>query len=164
MARETKNRAEIAQQCRALRRPITSIYVSIYLVVGHDTFLQWIERSKSFPELLRIMAQEHFGEVEDVSEEWERGICQVITDISDKAMSKNEAKYRDISRPALILEWFADYLERIFPKKEISWESKLFAKEAINPVLDEIERLKKTHLGSRREPEECFRECHNGTQ
>lgn len=153
MAREIKTRAEIAHQCRALRRPITSIYVSIYLAIGHDTFLRWIGQSKSFPGLLRIMAQEHFGYREDVSEGWERGICQVITDISDKAMSKNEAKYRDISKPALILEWFADYLERIFPKKDISWESKLFAKDAINPVLDEIERLKESHLGSRHDPE-----------
>lgn len=153
MARETKNRAEIAQQCRALRRPITSIYVSIYLVVGHDTFLRWIDQSKSFPGLIRIMAQEHFRDMEDVSETWERGICQVITDISDKAMSKNEAKYRDISRPALILEWFADYLERIFPNKDLSWHSKLFAEEAINPVLDEIEKLKESHIGSKRDPE-----------
>lgn len=153
MARESKNRAEITQQCRALRRPITSIYVSIYLAVGHDTFLRWIGQSKGFPGLLRIMAQEQFGFREDVSEAWERGICQVITDISDKAMSKKEAKYRDISKPALILGWFADYLERIFSKKDISWESKIFAKEAIDPVLDEIEKLKESHLGSRPDPE-----------
>ena len=142
-----KNKAVIAHLCRALQRPITSIYVSLYLVVEKEMFQQWMERSKSFPELLRIMAREHFGDREDVSEIWEQGICQVITDISDKAMSKNEAKYRDISKPALIFEWFADYLERTFPRKEISWKSKLFANKAIHPLILEIENLQIKALG-----------------
>ena len=138
-----QDRSDIAHQCRSLRKPITSIYVSMYMVVGHDVFLGWINRTHGFSELLRLMAKEHFGDMEDVSETWERGICQVITDISDRAMSKNEAKYRDISKPALIFEWFADYLEKIYPKKDLSWQSKMFSKEAIEPVLDEIERLRR---------------------
>lgn len=148
---EKQIRSVNAHRCRLLRKPVTSIYVSICLMVGQNKFLEWIEQSKCFPSLLRIMAKEHFGDAEDVSEYWEQGICQIVTDIAEKGMSNSEKVNRDISTPRLIIEWFAEFLERTFHKKELSWNSKLFTKESINPVLDELEILKNNLLKSNSE-------------
>jgi hypothetical protein len=134
---EKKRRALEESRKRSLRAPITKIYISIGLCTEDTAFAKWIEETPSFPAMLRRVAQEHFGGREDVNL-WERGICQILSDLAMSQMTAREKLERDILLPRDIVLWFADFLERTFAKPLMRWDSTLFSQESVQPVLNEL--------------------------
>jgi hypothetical protein len=132
-----KLRAQREEKARSLRTAVTKIYVSLVLCISDNIFLQWVEKTTTFPQLLRCLAREHFEDREDVSR-WEQGLCQIISDLAQKEMTGDEFKTRDISFPRDIILWFADFLERTFSKPLIRWDSPLFAKELVHRFTDQL--------------------------
>jgi len=149
---EKKRRALAESRKRSLRGPITKIFVSIGLCADDAEFLKWSEETPSFPGMLRRFAAEHFVEREDVTL-WERGLCQILTDLAMSEMTQREKAERDIFLPRDIVLWFADFLERTFPKPLMRWDSPLFSKEAVQPVLSDLTRTR-----SRSHNEQTFQE------
>ena len=152
MMDEKKRRALEESRKRSLRGPITRIFVSIGLCADETLFLKWNEETPSFPAMLRRFATEHFAEREDVTL-WEKGLCQILTDLAMSEMTQREKAERDIFLPRDIVLWFADFLERTFSKPLMRWDSPLFSKEAVQPVLDDL-----THRRSQSADEQTYQE------
>lgn len=135
MIDEKKRRALAEARKRTLHSPISKIYISISLCADNTALLKWIEETSSFPAMLRRFAAEHFAEREDVTL-WEKGLCQVLTDLAMSEMTQREKVERNILLPRDIVLWFADFLERTFAKPLLRWDSPLFSKKVVQPVID----------------------------
>jgi hypothetical protein len=143
---EKKRRALEESRKRSLRAPIIKIYISIGLCTDDAAFAKWIEETPSFPAMLRKFAADHFAQREDVTL-WEKGLCQILSDLAMSQMTAREKMERDILLPRDIVLWFADFLERTFSKPIMRWDSPLFSKESVQPVLNDLTAQARTLSG-----------------
>ena len=78
-AKKFRNTQEIRK--RSLHGAVTKIYVAIVLCVPEKNVQIWLEKSTSFPKFLKIFALEHFEDRKDICH-WEKGLCQIISDLA----------------------------------------------------------------------------------
>ena len=135
-----KLRSTIEIRKRSLHGAVTKIYVAIALCAADTNVQKWLEHTATFPKFLKLFALEHFHEREDICL-WEKGMCQIISDLALQEMTPKEKKSRDIFLPREIIFWFADFLERTFSKPLMRWDSPLFAESAVKPITEELNRL-----------------------
>jgi hypothetical protein len=133
-------RAQREKTKRAMRVPVVKLYVAVCLMVEDAIVHSWIRRSRGLPDFLRLLADEHFGARETVSL-WERGICQVITDLAEREMTHREDADCPFFTPREIVLWFASWCERTFPTSELQWDSKLFAEKNVRAVMAELRKM-----------------------
>lgn len=141
-AKKHRKKNEIRK--RALHGAVTKIYVAIALCVPERNVQIWLAKTPSFPKFMRLFAIEHFEDREDICL-WEKGMCQIISDLALQEMTPKEQKSRDIFLPREIVLWFADFLERTFSKPIMRWDSPLFAESAVKPITEELNLLAKNH-------------------
>jgi hypothetical protein len=135
-----KLRSAIEFRKRSLHGAVTKIYVAVALCAPASSVQTWLEQSPSFPKFMRLFAVEHFKDREDICL-WEKGMCQIISDLALQEMTPKEKKGRDIFLPREIIFWFADFLERTFSKPLMRWDTPLFAESAVKPITEELNRL-----------------------
>ena len=137
-SKKQRNMVEIRK--RSLQGAVTKIYVAISLCAPEASVQAWLEQTQSFPKFLKLFAIEHFKNREDICI-WEKGMCQIISDLAMQEMTPKEQKSREIFLPRQIVTWLADFLERTFAKPHMRWNSPLFAEAAVKPITDELNRL-----------------------
>ena len=125
---------------RSLHGAVTKIYVAIVLCVPEKNVQIWLEKSTSFPRFLKVFALEHLEDREDICH-WEKGLCQIISDLALREMTSKEQKRRDIFLPREIIFWFADFLERTFSKPQMRWDSSFFSEATVLPITEELRLL-----------------------
>jgi hypothetical protein len=127
--------AQLAQR-HSYARSVTRVAVAI-LLMGEDDqdLLTWVKESRTLPQFLRRYAKQRFGTETDVKTDWERRVCEIITDIAEREMTDRQWKKDDISSPALVVSWFAGFLEKTYQKTDLTWNSGLLRPQALDSVL-----------------------------
>jgi len=133
-----KLRKQIEQKRVIVRDMVTKIYLALQFDVGEDCLGIWIRETKTFPSLLRRFVDEWIRERPDADTQWILGMCCMLTDFAEKEKIKEE-----LSTPKDIFLWFAEYLEELFPKNELVWEtSKMLSQQAIERMILFLHNLK----------------------
>jgi hypothetical protein len=136
-----KARLEAERKRRCLRMILPKVMVCIQLEVGDEALRKWIHGTETFPELLRLIANEVLGDAEDVDNAWIKGLCWMFTDVAEAEKTPEQ-----IDTPKEIFLWFARYVESMLSKPDLNWEtSKCFTEASLNAACDFLEQCKILH-------------------
>jgi hypothetical protein len=121
-----------------VRDMVIKIYLALQFDVGEDCMATWVQDTKTFPSLLRRFVDDWIKDRTEADTPWIFGMCCMLTDFAEKEKIKEE-----LLTPKDIFIWFAEYLEELFPKPDLVWETtKILSPLAIERMIDFLDGLK----------------------
>ena len=127
---------------KLVARALPRVFAAIELGVGCEQMVIWIRATKSFPELLKNLAQS-LNSSTDLDNPWLHGICCLVTDFFEYFTPNDTTP---IETPQEIILWFARFLQELFTKPELSWEGKIFTAQNIKDSWTSLEQIQQNKI------------------